>query len=106
MPRLIQSIELQRRFGGWIAVLRFTNGTEEATSSYVLPTPEHALTAATKWISRPEHNVKWWSEYLTPLALDLARGQTIMKKELARHLKDAAKLCDNPEYQVTVLDSK
>lgn len=59
--RVLSSIDVQRRFGGFLAVLIFTDGKQEQVGANVVQTPQAALKRAEEWIATPAYNIKWWT---------------------------------------------
>jgi hypothetical protein len=62
MKRKLETIEIQRRFGGWIAVLKFCDGITETVGRNVHQSTTAALNSALDWIDVPAYNIGWWTE--------------------------------------------
>lgn len=59
-PRKLESIQIERRFGGFLPVLRFVDGSTENAAANVFQNTKMALAAANKWIATPAYNIDWW----------------------------------------------
>lgn len=59
--KLLESITIERRFGGFLPVYKFTDGTQQEVSRHVSPSPALALEKALTSMQQAE--TEWWSKH-------------------------------------------